>query len=166
MNIAFAFGRIVAQPSVSMHDAARLDGLLQEGHEAISGCVGNTFHPNSADAGPVFLRSDCYQGLAFSLSPSDSLFQASQVRLVYFDPACQPVSARPEPSLAGTCATRSRPSCSCPAPTPAAVRGHWPRSSGSPASTWRETNPPAAYACPGRSCPPSPTFGDHTLGTA
>src|ERR1700716_3964007 len=95
MNIAFVFGRKVAEPSVSMHRAARFDGLLQEGHEAIGGCVLNALHANSADAPPLFLRSDCYQGFALSLSPSNSLFQASQVGLVYFDPPCQPVSARP-----------------------------------------------------------------------
>src|SRR5882672_11447038 len=107
------------------------------------------------------LSGTCVQSVALGL-PLPSLLSTSRLLQSSLSTGLGPA----EPSLAGTCATRPRPSCSCPAPTPAAVPGHWPRSSGSLASTWRETNPPAAYACPGRSCPPSPTFGDHTLGTA
>ena len=67
------------------------------------------------------------------------------------------------PSLAGTCVTRSKPSCSCPIPAPSADRGHWRRSFGSPASTWHGTNPPKASECPGRSCRPSPRSGGTNL---
>ena len=67
------------------------------------------------------------------------------------------------PLLAGTCAATSRRSCSCPAPAPAATPGHWLRSSGSTNHIARNQSA-AACACPGRSCPQSPTSGDHNAG--
>jgi hypothetical protein len=70
------------------------------------------------------------------------------------------------PSLAGTCAARSRPSCSCPSPTLAADPVHWRRSSGSPASTSPATSPPRVCACPERWCPRSPTSDAHRPGIA
>src|SRR5215475_3105127 len=70
------------------------------------------------------------------------------------------------PSLVGTCAATSTPSCNSPTRELAAGPGHWLRSSDSPANTWPGTSPPTASACPGTACPPSPMFDGHTAGIA
>ncbi len=169
MNVALAHGGTIAGPPVSVEGAARFDGFRQKGHKALAGCVWNPFHADPPDASSVLLCSNGNQGFP-----------------VHFRSVCQPrtPSSRPPrlfhlplpfhsagrgpaaPSLDRTCAAKPKQSCSCPTPAPFADPGRSHRSFGSPPSTWRGTSPPKVSECPGKSCRPSPMFGDRTIGTA
>ncbi len=95
MGIPRRFEGIVAWPAVGVHGAARLDGLFHESHQAVRGCVQNSFHADPPDTRPVLLSRYHDQRFAFGLSAPNSLLKAAQIGFIHFHPSRQPITPRP-----------------------------------------------------------------------
>jgi len=91
---AFAFQGQVAQPTVGVHDAARLNGVLHKRYQTLRRSVRDSPHPNSTNARSILLSRNHNQCLGFRLASTDALLQAAQVRLVHLDSPGQPIPVR------------------------------------------------------------------------
>ena len=77
MAIAVAFEWLVTQPAVRVDHAAGFDRLADEGHQAVPRGVRNRAHPNSSDAGAIFLGRYCNQRFRAGLAAPHALLQGS-----------------------------------------------------------------------------------------
>jgi len=55
MDVALLFGRGVTLLPVGMHGASRLNRLLMESHQAVTGSIWNLLHPNPPYARTLLL---------------------------------------------------------------------------------------------------------------
>src|SRR5487761_592750 len=83
MAVALLFQGLVAQPRVSMHDAARFDGVLHKRHQAFSRGVRDTPHADPADTPAIFLRRNHDQRLLLRLPTAHTFFYTTEICLVH-----------------------------------------------------------------------------------
>src|SRR5579875_2351085 len=95
MAVAFLFQRLIAQPRVGMHDAARFDGVSHKRHQACGRGVGDPSHPYPPAAVSLFSRRHRDQSLLLGLPTPHTLFYAAEIRFIYFDRPGEPLPAQP-----------------------------------------------------------------------
>ena len=113
-----------------MQPAARGDGLLDKRLETVGRGVGDPPHADPADPLTGFLDCDRNQGLLFGLSTPDALLEATQIRLVDFDVARQPIAPRPHHGPTRLVQPRPRRLVAPEPEDPPADSSHSPQSGG------------------------------------
>src|ERR1022692_720330 len=94
MVVPCGLDRKVALPAVGVHGTPDFDGLLDKWNQTPRGGILDLPHSDSSDPRSIFLRCDDNQCLVVCLPPASTFLQASQIRLVHFDPTRQTVAAR------------------------------------------------------------------------
>src|SRR5437870_7892388 len=93
-SVAFAVEGEVAQPTIRMHNTARLNRLLHEGHQTVRRSVRNATHANASDPPAFRLRRHHNQGLALRFAAPHTLFRSPHGSLVDLDSSRQSIPAR------------------------------------------------------------------------
>jgi len=135
MSVAVALERGVAQPTIRMHNAARLDRLLYEGHLTLGRSVGNAPHPNASDPPAILLRRHNNQCLRLGLAATHTLFWSSHVSLVDLAGSGQSIPARPHhgpsqfvhPTLSGLVASEPQHTLQTQGADTVLLAGHPPQ---------------------------------------
>jgi len=92
--VTFLWQREVAQPTVGVDDATRLDRVLHKWNEAFGGSIDNLTHPNPTDPRPILLSRNNNQGL-FQIQPTRQPFlQAAHIAFVHLDSAGEEFAPR------------------------------------------------------------------------
>src|SRR5487761_1175149 len=86
----------VSQPSIGMDDAPQHNGVPDKGHEAFRRGIRNLAHTNPADPLPILLYRNNHKSFLQVEPPRQSFLGAADVAFVYFDPAVEQVSPRPD----------------------------------------------------------------------
>jgi len=93
--IFLAFQGQVTQPAIGMDCAARLDGILYKGNQAVCGCVQNAPHSDTADSRSIFFRCNCNHGLGLRLPAVNPFFFATHEGFINFNTPLKPIPPRP-----------------------------------------------------------------------
>src|SRR5277367_5473688 len=86
--------RQVAEPTIGVDGASRLNGFPQKRQQTFRRCVLDTPHPDSPDPWPILLRGDYNQRLASCVPSARALVDCADIGLVYLDPPGQSVPPR------------------------------------------------------------------------
>ena len=85
---------VVTEQPVGVQQTAWRDRLQNESFETVGRSIGNSAHADATDPFAVLLGSYRNQGFLLGLSTTNALFESTEVRLVDFHLARQPIASR------------------------------------------------------------------------
>ena len=93
MTIPFTFQPRISLPSIRMNKATGFHRFFDKSIQTLRRSIGNSLHSDSTDTVFFFLCGCHNQDFAMEVTPTQPLFQASQIRFVNFHLSAQTVSS-------------------------------------------------------------------------